>query len=481
MQKYSKLITLIFVALGVFFADVYGQNIKTKPFLLTSSDKDSIASELCGFKVPLDRTISESDSLLIYFVRLKSTNPNPGSPIVYLAGGPGSSGIEAAKGKRFPIFKKLREVSDVIILDQRGTGLSDNLPNCPYKAEFELDKPIERQGYVNKTLDNINRCLQYWQQQNKNVWAFNTTENAKDVDDLRKVLKAERISLWGISYGSHLAFEYIRLFDKNIDKVVLASLEGPDETIKYPKDTEKFLLHIAKLARDNYGSSVKYPNTAHHIESVHKRLKNASISVAVKNRTGGIDTVGISNFELQAAIATFYLKNPEDSKKIPSLYLKMYEGNFTEIVGRVIIMKKYVLNGIQPMPFAMDMKSGISEKRKSQVENQIQNSILGSTINFLFYEWIVNLKYEQLPSNFRVLKKNSVDALLFSGTMDGRTYLKSGFEIASYFKEGRHIVVENGGHDIYEQSKEVADEVFDFFAGKQSDKNKIYIQPIPFD
>ncbi|RIV35984.1 hypothetical protein D2V08_03290 [Flagellimonas lutimaris] len=59
------------------------------------------------------------------------------------------------------------------------------------------------------------------------------------------------------------------------------------------------------------------------------------------------------------------------------------------------------------------------------------------------------LDFPQLPREFRELKNNNVDALLLSGTMDGRTYLESGKAIAKKFKKGRHVIIENGGGMTY--------------------------------
>ena len=460
---------------------LFSQNLIIKPFKLISQKNDTVLTELNIIRVPIDRTTNSSDSISLHFVRLKSTNPNPGSPIIYLAGGPGSSGIETAKGKRFPIFMKLREAADVIILDQRGTGLSNTLPNCPYKSVFDSSKPLDKAQYVEETRLNIEKCLNFWKEKNVNIWAYNTTENAKDLDDVRKSLKIEKISFWGISYGSHLAFEYIRLFENRIDKMALASLEGPEESIKFPKQSESFLFQIAALSENNFGSDIKYPSLKEKMVTVHNRLKAKPIVVNVKNRQGKVESIGISNFELQSAVATFYMKNPEDSKKIPKLYSKMYNGDFDEIASWVLIMKKYVLNGIQPMAFAMDMKSGISKSRSLEVKKQIDKTILGSTINFLFYEWMNVIKYDPLPDSFRKMKKNTVSALLISGTQDGRTYLSSGIDIAKKFKNGRHIIVENGGHDIYEQSEEVAKEVIDFFNNRKNYTNRIVLSPTKFD
>ena len=140
--------------------------------------------------------------------------------------------------------------------------------------EVDLSSPVSREVYASKTKENFEKCLEYWKEMNVNIWAYNTTENAKDLEDLRKVLKTDKISFWGLSYGSHLAFEYIRLYEKNIDKLVLASLEGPDETIKNPKDTEAFLFKIAELAKSNYGSEISYDDLKQKMEIVHKRIKD---------------------------------------------------------------------------------------------------------------------------------------------------------------------------------------------------------------
>jgi pimeloyl-ACP methyl ester carboxylesterase len=480
-MKAMNLSTIRILLLLLCHAILSGQNFKIEPYEFISKAGDTVEAELGSFNVLEDRTKISNDSIKLSFIRFNSTSPNPGKPIVYLSGGPGSSATETAKGNRFALFMKLRQVADVIAFDQRGTGLSEKLPTCPHYAEFKLEHAINKAEYVEKTIKNISKCLEFWKQKNVNLMAFNTSESAKDIDELRKVLNVDKISLWGISYGSHLAFEYIRFFEENINKVVLASLEGPNETIKFPKDTENFVFQLAELAKDNYGATKKYPDLQKKIIAVHKRLKQNPVSSSYKNRRGGRDTVGISNFELQSAIATFYLKNPEDSKKLPKLYSKMYEGDFSGIAADVMVMKRYIFSSVRPMPFAMDMQSGISKERANQIEKEIEASILGSSINFLLYEWMTNLDFPQLPNEFRKLKSNKVKALLLSGSLDGRTYVNSGIEIAKKFKNGQHVVIENAGHDLYMQSALVGDMVLDFFKGNALKVNRITLEPTIFE
>ena len=62
------------------------------------------------FEVPENRSDPNSRKIKIGFVRFKSTSATPGDPIVYLAGGPGGTGVGTAQGPRFPLFMALREV-----------------------------------------------------------------------------------------------------------------------------------------------------------------------------------------------------------------------------------------------------------------------------------------------------------------------------------------------------------------------------------
>jgi pimeloyl-ACP methyl ester carboxylesterase len=75
------------------------------------------------------------------------------------------------------------------------------------------------------------------------------------------------------------------------------------------------------------------------------------------------------------------------------------------------------------------------------------------------------------------MKENEVDALLLSGTLDGRTYLNSGIEIAKYFKNGQHIIIKNAGHDLYMLSPLIGDLVLDFFKDKSLNVEAIELKP----
>ena len=78
------------------------------------------------------------------------------------------------------------------------------------------------------------RCATELRGKGIDLSAYNTEASADDLDDLRRALGAEKISLFGFSYGTHLALAAVRRHPERIDRVILAGTEGPDHSQKLP-------------------------------------------------------------------------------------------------------------------------------------------------------------------------------------------------------------------------------------------------------
>lgn len=179
---------------------------KLKSYKFEPFSGEPVKAQLGTLSVPENRSREDSRTIQLKFVRFASTSENPGSPIVYLAGGPGGSGIDAARGSRFPLFMALREFGDVIALDQRGTGMTgfEDL-DCDDRYQIPLDKPVDRTEAARLIREKTLGCMERMRASGIDVSAYNTRESAADLNDLRIALEAEKISLWGISYGTHLS------------------------------------------------------------------------------------------------------------------------------------------------------------------------------------------------------------------------------------------------------------------------------------
>src|SRR5262245_14870869 len=148
-MKHCRLLALLFlVGAGGMLAHAQAPkagDVKLEPYVFEAANKEKVDTELGHLFVPENRRNPNSRVIELIFVRFKSTAPKPGPPIVYLAGGPGGSGVAAARGSRFPLFMAMREIGDVIAIDQRGTGLSKPNLNCQERLEYPIDKAPSRQ------------------------------------------------------------------------------------------------------------------------------------------------------------------------------------------------------------------------------------------------------------------------------------------------------------------------------------------------
>src|SRR5215207_3723300 len=87
--------------------------LSIEPYTFRTYDGRSVPAELGKLRVSEHRGVAGAKEITVSFVRLRSTSSAPGSPIVWLAGGPGIPGIGMAKVPvYYALFDKLRSVAD---------------------------------------------------------------------------------------------------------------------------------------------------------------------------------------------------------------------------------------------------------------------------------------------------------------------------------------------------------------------------------
>jgi pimeloyl-ACP methyl ester carboxylesterase len=436
-------------------------------------DGSTIAAERGSFKVPERRRKAGSRHITISFVRFKSTNPHPGAPIVYLAGGPGGSGIDAAKGPRQPIFLALRAVADVIALDQRGTGLSNAIPPCTAIAPFDPADGITETnltGYYRRTLST---CITKWRAAGVTVEGYNTLENADDVNDLRKALGAPKLQLWGISYGAHLALATMRRHPATIERAVLASAEGMDQTVKLPAAIDAALGRIAAVADRTGGGDLLAT-----IRRVHARLDAKPVVLTVGDVSGSL-AFTMDSFALRM-LAGGIAKNPRGIGNLQGIYAAFDAGQenaFAPMLYGMLLKDPLVMTG---MPELMDLASGITASRRAIVERQARIALTGQATNFPMPQIERSEPGLDLGDNFRREVRSAIPTLLFSGDLDVRTPLEEQTAATAGLQRLTRIIVRNGGHDLFEADPRISSIIVAFFGGKTVDTAPLTVAlPMP--
>ena len=99
---------------------------------LKRSDGSTFEAQLGRLSVPENRLRADTRSIEIGFLRLPARAGISGPPLVYLTGGPGQSIVGSLRRPgAVDAWLPFLDLGDVILLDQRGTGVSR--PNLGYR------------------------------------------------------------------------------------------------------------------------------------------------------------------------------------------------------------------------------------------------------------------------------------------------------------------------------------------------------------
>ncbi|MFE7551067.1 alpha/beta fold hydrolase [Streptomyces gardneri] len=200
-------------------------------------------------------------TLAVAIMPAESSRPSP-DPIVWLAGGPGDDAVSEIP---MALAGDLNRDRDVIFMSQRGTYSADPVLTCPDIDEFNAralglvsNAPSTARLHVEAT----RACRDRVDGTGADRSAYNDIESSADYDALRKTLGVKKWNVFGISYGTHLALNYMRLHPKGIrsvgiDGVLPPSLGGGAVTWKAAREGFDGLF---KACAEQAACNTRYPN-----------------------------------------------------------------------------------------------------------------------------------------------------------------------------------------------------------------------------
>jgi pimeloyl-ACP methyl ester carboxylesterase len=182
----------------------------------------------CGFlDVPERRSRPEGRQVSLFVQRLAARVPaEPAlAPVVVLTGGPGGIPLVSSY-----VESPLRERRELVLLHQRGTGFSEPKLGCgeigraqQHNLARSTDDPVATDALVEATA----ACRDRLALRGIDVSAYDSEQNAHDVEDLRVALGVASWNLLGLSYGTRLALEVMRLHPEGARSAILAGTLPP--------------------------------------------------------------------------------------------------------------------------------------------------------------------------------------------------------------------------------------------------------------
>ena len=455
-------------------------DLAIKPYVFENARGEKTDAEFGTLVVPENRGNPQGNLIELAFVRFKSTSLTPGPPVVYLAGGPGGSGIGTAAGSRFPLFMTMRQAGDVIAFDQRGTGYSKPSLGCYEHWDFPVNVAPTREAMLKVARERAKDCAHYWRDvQRVDLAGYNTNESADDLEDLRRALGAEKISLWGISYGTHLALAAIRRHPRSIARAILAGTEGPDHTYKLPSNIQTHLAALSAAVKADPYWGEKVPDLSALMKSVHEGLDKKPVLVEITDeQTKQKVTVAVNKFVMQFLTANNIGTTVEQF--YPMIYYRASKGDFAPSAEAWLNLSRGEFGSA--MSYMMDCASGASPARSERIAREADATLLGALMNEPFPAVCSEWDAPDLGEEFRSPVKSDVPALFISGTLDARTPVSNAEEYRAGFANSTHLIIDGAVHSdpLFLSSPQIKDVMLRFMKGQPVTTTRVTPPPMKF-
>ena len=450
------------------------------PFLLETKDGRPVAVEWGRLIVPENRSQSGSNLIELPFVRFRATTEK-GTPIFSLAGGPGDEPLGYLTDM-LPYVSAFQALGDLIIPEPRGVGYSRPRLDCLGSYNLPLDKPLDYDTLVKAARAYMVNCAEFWKGQGVDLSGYNVREMAADINAIRQALGYDKINLFGGSFGSHHGLAVLRYYGEHIERAVLSGVEGPNHTIKLPSTVQHHLEKLASMVKVDSQLSRDIPDFLKLIETVLKRLEQEPVTVEVKDsKTGQLVAVTVGVLDLQAA-TTDGLGNVPFLQALPARYHAMTQGDFSWLAECALESRRNRRGRL--MPVLVDCASGATAERRTIIEREATQTLMGGIINGALFDYCDVLGAIDLSDEFREDLYSEIPTLLVSGTLDARTPVSNAEEVLKGLVNGQHLILENISHshgDLgEEQTQQFLHAVTQFLKGNPLPTTRI-VNPFQFD
>lgn len=240
---------------------------------------------ICGrVNVPEDHSKPDGTRIDLAFAVLKARTLSPvADPVMYLHGGPGGGAIMGLAGIVHPLFDGYRTRRDVVTFDQRAAGISSDMVTCFGTLGGNIYELLVPSAASDDSEAKFFRdCVAELTAKGNDLTAYNTYQNARDVQALMLALGYTDYNIYGVSYGTTLGLEVMRSAPEGVRSVVLDSVSPPqakvyDENIK--PEVEVIQAVLDQCAADA-ACAKAYPDLEPVLFRVAEQLQKAPIPAA---------------------------------------------------------------------------------------------------------------------------------------------------------------------------------------------------------
>jgi pimeloyl-ACP methyl ester carboxylesterase len=416
--------------------------IELKPCYFAAFD----GKVLCGtYAVFEDRTAQSGRRLVLRLVVLPALDPSAApDPVFFLSGGPGQGAAKVASAGEDRLMSLLRRKRDLVFVDNRGTGESHPL-HCNFSSSTAAP-----QNYFDELFPpNRVRSCRATLESGADLRHYTTFLAMADLDDIRAGLGYEKINLYGVSYGTLAALEYLRQFPDRVRSLALAGVAIPRAKLPlhFPDGAQGAMDALLRDCSADELCRAAFPELAQDLAQVLSALSEQPATFRVPYRNGR-ETHGVT---MSRGVFTEHLRkmlySASSASLVPLLIDRAAGGDWTSF-GRV------VLGTPASAPNALALGAYLSVTCSESVPFINDDEIaMGSDTTFVgryritvHRQACVEWPQARVPRTFFDPVRSSVPVLMLSGELDPATPPDFAAEAARTLPKSHRVILRKTAH-----------------------------------
>lgn len=435
-------------------------------------------------RVAENRRDPRSRRIRVTFGRLPGAVGAAGTPIFFIAGGPGASGIGSFAGNAGWLLP-LRRFGDLVLVEQRGSGFSRPRLDCAEHWELPIEAPLERRRLIEVARRQFSACRRTWQAEGVDLSGYNTVAYAEDIVEVADALGYRQFSVIAFSYGTQIALELLRSHSHRLTRAVLLGVMGPSDSLRNPLDHDAVLGRAAELLRDDEASAV-YPDLVSSTADTIAMLRRAPVRVSIPDAGDGEPTEFVYDELAYRRQMVTRLGIRDELAKLPRFNRALLTGFDREWLQSELRIRLRGLLWMRKGPLAMRSAAQhyVTVCAAADPTPRVDvpsTCVLGHTFHPALPEACDAWRVPNLGENFREPPRSNVPVLMFSAELDTKTPAQQAERLLPYLDNARHVLLLNAGHDdLLEVVEEVRLRLDGFLSGEVISTAPVELEPIRF-
>ncbi len=417
--------------------------------------------------VPENREKTDTRLITLPVKKLHSFNKKPKEPVFLLYGGPGMSNLQPTP------FLWLLENHDIVMVGYRGVDGQVSLENYEFpKAMVSDGNPFSSENLKNlgnASLTAYNRL----KSEGIDVDAYNMIEVIDDVETARNALGYQKINLFGISYGTRVAYLYGLRYPESINRTFLQAVNPPGGFVWQPELIDSLFIYLGEQWKNNPECVAKTPDILKTMETVFETLPLKWREITVNPD--------------KAKIMMFLMAYTR--KGMAQIFDALVAAENDDYSGLAFLCMAYdQLPEMPGMNWGDNLSKAFSADYDPETDYETamdpEGSIIGSPMSRIFGL----MKYggwpiQRIPEEYRKLRISNVETLMLSGTIDISTPASNGTQLLKYLPNGHQVILSDRGHqDLGGLEKDAYNNLINtYFSTGKVDDSGFTNMPIDFN